>query len=156
MMIVVMMMMMNRLCGKGNMVGATQHEGGSEVTQVSAGGLTLTWWWGECGVHKFDPFLQFIQPNIIIHSNWPDSKTAPRQPNYFPTDDAEAGQARGTGGKDSKPFSQEIRVNFVLQLWIWTYIDQKAQLEVQCIDTKQTIEKLPPPFIYYRSELLNF
>ena len=42
MMIVVMMMMMNRLCGKGNMVGATQHEGGSEVTQVSAGGLTLT------------------------------------------------------------------------------------------------------------------
>ena len=73
----------------------------------------------------------------------------------FSPDDAEAGQARGTGGKDSKPFSQEIRVNFFLQLWIWTYIDQKAQLEVQCIDTKQTIEKLPPPFIYYRSELLN-
>ena len=38
--VVVMMMMMMliiRICGEGNMVGRTQHEGGSEVTQESAG-----------------------------------------------------------------------------------------------------------------------
>ena len=37
--VVVMMMMMLiiRICGEGNMVGRTQHEGGSEVTQESAG-----------------------------------------------------------------------------------------------------------------------
>ena len=52
-----------------------------------------------------------------------------------------AGQARGTGGNDSSPFKQEIMVK---------------QLEVQCEDTKQTIDKLPPPFIYYRSEHLQF
>ena len=52
-----------------------------------------------------------------------------------------AGQARGTGGKESAPFKQEITVK---------------QLEVQCEDTKQTIDKLPPPFIYYRSEHLLF
>ena len=36
-MMIVVMMVMVRICGPSNMVGATQHEGGSEVTQVSAG-----------------------------------------------------------------------------------------------------------------------
>ena len=31
-------------------------------------------------------------------------------------------------------------------------IFQTSKLEVECVDTKQTIEKLPPPFIYFRSE----
>ena len=34
---IMMMVVMVRICGPSNMVGATQHEGGSEVTQVSAG-----------------------------------------------------------------------------------------------------------------------
>ena len=70
----------------------------------------------------------------------------------FPPEDAKAGQARGTGGKDSKAFKQEITVKKLFSVIMTLMIFQTSKLEVECVDTKQTIEKLPPPFIYFRSE----
>ena len=68
---------LSRICGQRNMVGKTQHEGGSEITQVSAddakGGTARG---SGQGGHD-QPFNQIIEVNVMA-----DHNLVPRYPSW--------------------------------------------------------------------------